>query len=455
MKKYLISCLICVLSLPMLLCGCNSGEPLKDSPTTTAKTVVYGSALTYDDYVYYANSFVPYDTLKKGDNENATNQAMKRIKLDAYGKISQDDQNLPTNVEKVIGKIAASEHSFMYSSGEYIYFASPSTHLDSSLSTLFNCNSYFRVKTDGTGLKEFYTSSIAVTQQTVLKIANGDEYLILVDGENENKLVKIKLGSNIGKAETLVSGFSSAVFAKNYMNENDKFAYYLTELSEAEQTAGKTGSYLNKINLLTGEKTEKININQTRSITLKQVYDGKLFFVISEPTGETTLNPVFVELNNSSAFAYTPITAPLKSDATYSDYAIIKDQNGKYHYILSVNSKTYCLPENDKDMSQYLIYENGTMLFAYADYVYYKTDDGIYRANIRDFSDKHQISSLSSIKTETVAFDGHYIYYYAQNEYSSETYYLHRSQADLNVSNYELLSTLLDEDKPSDEETNE
>ena len=202
------------------------------------------------------------------------------------------------------------------------------------------------------------------------------------------------------------------------------------------------------------EKTEKINENQTSEITLKEVYNGNLYFVFAEKNQQVNMNSVFAKLNNTSAFSFEELTAPLSNITSYTDFRIVLDEANHLHYVLTVNSKTYCLPENDKNMANYLLMENATILFAYGDYIYYTTTEGIYRISVRDFSDNTQISELTSLKTDTISFDGKYIYYYANDDYSSETYYMFRSRVDI-PTNHELLSVLLDEDMPTEENEEE
>ena len=64
-----------------------------------------------------------------------------------------------------------------------------------------------------------------------------------------------------------------------------------------------------------------------------------------------------------------------------------------------------------------------------------------------------KITDLTNFKNEGIAFDGTYIYFYAQlAEQSSSTYYMHRADVTVGEGNHdpkiELLSKVLEEDIP-------
>lgn len=449
--KFLMAFAICVLSLPLILSGCGVA-PLATAPTESSTTKVYGSALVYNNYIYFANAFASSSSLTQGENDfgSVDNSAIYRIAT-TDGKITTNEETtMPENLEKAVSKIAGSEYSFMYSSGNYIYFASPSTHFNDSRSTVFTYNAYIRINTDGTGYTEFYASTSTITQQTVLTI-NNEEYLILVDG---TKLVKIKLGSTISNAVVLAEDFTSVVFADKFMATGDEFAYYLTDISEEDTNLGKSGDYLNKVDIVTGDKTEKINSNQIREITLKQVYNGKLYFIITELVGTTALNPKFASLGTS--FTYTAITTPIADTSIITGFTVVlgEDNNEYYVFTNSDSAKTYVLTSGETDFaSNVLVEKEINILFSFNDYLYYSVaDTGIYRISVRDKVEQ-QISDKTTFKTEGISFDGKYIYYFATNtDNTTGTYYMHRSKVDIGSANSQLLSLVLEDDEPADEE---
>ena len=292
MKKFMLSLCVCMISAVFMFSGC--GMQLENAPENTSNMKVYGDALVYNDYVYFANAFKSNSSIEAGQNNlgNVSTHSLNRVAL-VNGKVEyEEDKTVANGIEQVVSKMAGFENSLMYSVDNYIFFASPNTHKNNQNENKFDYNSYFRVNTDGTGLKEFYTSSMAVTQQAFLNI-DGRDYLFLVDQnikgeETTSKLVRIEIGKTISKPSVVVENFDSIVFTENYNSENDIYAYYTTGLDEAESANGSSGTYINKVNILTGDHA-KINpatyLNKT--VSLKSVINGKLYFTMNESNGLT------------------------------------------------------------------------------------------------------------------------------------------------------------------------
>ena len=174
MKKHLLSFMACALALPVLVVGCGAA-PLANAPTQSPSSAIVGSALGYDNYIYFANAFQSSSEMEDGYDK--ANTGIYRIALDENKKIEKDEEtSLAKGQEKVIAKVVGSEYTFMYGSGNFIYFAAPSAQINPEThgEHFYTYNEYFRVKTDGTGLTKFYTSSSSITQQTVLKIGGAE-----------------------------------------------------------------------------------------------------------------------------------------------------------------------------------------------------------------------------------------------------------------------------------------
>ena len=452
MKKYLLSLLVCILAIPAFLCGCTAA-PLANAPQTSANSKVVGSALGYENYIYFANAFQSSSEMEEGYDQD--NTAIYRI-INGETIATDEETGLPTGQEKVLAKVVGSEYTFMYSSGQYIYFASPSTEINPAThgEHFYTYNQYFRVNTDGTGLTKFYSTSSVVTQQTVLNI-EGIEYLVLVDN---SKLIQIKLGKTISQPVTLAEDFTSVIFAQNYMAEGDKIAYYLTNLPE-EGYIGQSGSLLYGVDITTGnslltdedQEPKAINDSQSRTMTLKKVFNGNLYFTIKPLAGTTEQDEVYATLCKN--FNYTTIS---NTTAEITTFDVIKDENGYIHHIFVTANGTFSSPADKKEFTNYQIINQGiTFLFTSGDYIYYtytEDKDGIYRISVQNETEEI-ITDLKDIKTTNITFDGKYIYFYALNtDNTSGTYYMHRARADRNVANAELLSVVLDEDKPAVDE---
>lgn len=463
MKKYLLSFLICILALPLLLAGCTPA-PLLNSPTETANFKTIGSALKYDDYIYFANAFQSSSAMEEGYDAN--NTAIKRIAVDANNTINLDeDTSLPTGHENVIAKVVGSEYTFMYSSGKYIYFAAPSQEINPAThgEHFYTYNQYFRIATDGTGLTKFYTSNNSITQQTVLKI-DGKEYLVIVNG---TELVKIELGNTISKPVVLAKDFASVVFADAYTHEGDQIAYYTTALPENNEYLGQTGNLLYGVDIVTGESILKdennepkaLNTTKVRTITLKQIKNGHLFFTVKEQVAGTELDEKYVVLTSVDGFTYKEIQTGL---ATITGFDVLWGENEKEYYVFTDSTAgTYGLESGNTNVADgKLLDEEIKILFTSGDYIYFVYADtetapqGMYRIAVRGTNPQVEIiNSVTDFKDTNITFDGTYIYFFALNtDNTTGTYYMHRSRVDINQANIELLSTLLDDDQPTETE---
>ena len=463
MKKYLLSFLICILALPLFLVGC-SPAPLTNSPNQTANFKTIGSALKYDNYIYFANAFQSASEMEGG--YDAQNTAIKRISVDENNTITLDEEtSLPTGQEQVIAKVVGSEYTFMYSSGEYIYFAAPSQEINPAThgEHFYTYNQYFRIKTDGTGLTKFYTSNSSITQQTILKV-DGKEYLVLVNG---TELVKIELGKTISKPVVLAKDFASVVFASSYEKDGDQVAYYTTTLPDGNEYIGQTGNLLYGVDIATGEsiltdeddEPKAINTTKVRTITLKQVKNGHLFFTIKEQVSGTELDESYVVLTSIDGFTYTQIQSGLGS---ITGFDVLWGENDKEYYVFTDSTAgTYAIESGNTNLASGKLFDAEIkILFTSGDYVYFvynNTDDnanGMHRIAVRGTNPQVEIiNSVSDFKDTSITFDGTYVYFFALNaDNTTGTYYMHRSRVDTNQANVELLSTLLDDDKPQTEE---
>lgn len=454
MKKYVMGFLVCLITCVMVLSSCGYSQ-LTNSPTTTSNMQVLGNTLVYDEYIYFANAYKDSATLSGTQNNtgNVGIESLYRVKTTKGAITYNTETNLPENVEKVLSKVVGSNNSFIYSIGEYIYFASPSTHKDINSNDTFTLNSYFRVKTDGTGLKEFYTSSTSITNQTILKIGN-DYYLIMVDGTN---LIKFKLGENIGAKTILASDFASAIFAKTFNTENDKFAYYTVQTKQGETV---TGTYLKKVDIVTGEQTQINEPGQNdKTITLQSVFDGKLYFKMNESDSKN-----YYFKYETGTFSTRIAISPPVDNIEITSFNVLNQISSTTeeittYYLYSTASKTFCLQSGNTsiDSSFDLINKASTILFTSGDYVYYSVaSTGIYRISILDKIEQ-QISDNTNFLETKISFDGRYVYFYALNtDNTTGMYYMHRADtnnAELGQScSVQLLGQLQTTDQPADED---
>lgn len=455
MKKTILTLLTCLMMSILVFSGC--AQPLSSSPSTMNNVIIMGDVISDSEYIYFSNAFKSYTELNNSNIGDIQNEALYRIKL-KDGKIETNEEtSLPENVELVVSKIVGSECSFLYSIGKYIYFASPNVHKDIDAEFKFELTTYFRVQTDGTGLSEIYTSKNQISKQSILNIEN-KTYLVFKDGKS---LIKIELGEGVkSTAITLASDINDSVFAKKYNTSKDRFAYYTTDISERQKSFGRSGTYLFRVDIVSGES---LHINSDccidKTITFLSVTDGCLYFKMNK---ENSMNYYYAyEAGNFST--RIEISAPIDSYEITQFFAL-RSENNKTYYIYSISTdnvkKVYSMRKGNKDFSQKNLLIDGEVkiLFTSGDYVYYASENenkGIYRISVVD-KEVQMISNLENFKITNISFDGLYLYFYAQNESNTTgTYYMHRAdvrKAELGLPcDVELLGVLDKEDLPNDE----
>lgn len=457
-KKLILTFVTCLIVSVMLVSGCV--QPLKTAPTTTSNIEKMGDVLVYDDYIYFANAFKSYTALKKDDNNTGrvTNEALYRVKLNDKAIEYDEEANMPKNVELVVSKVAGSEHSFLYSIGKYIFFASPNAHKDKSSADKFELTSYYRINTDGTGLKEFYITKQEVSQQAILNIDN-KYYLIFVEGTS---LIKIEIGEKIGSPVVLASKITEAVFAEKYTTFTDRYAYYTTAIEDSLKNQGINGIYLNKVDIVSGTVTE-LNKNYYANKTIKPVCVtfGNFYFTMNAEDSKTYY---YSYTNGDLQSNASQITLPI-DNITISDFSVIKSINNDIYHIFKISTdntkKTYCLKSGDKDFEQNLLIDNDVVfLFTNRDYLYYAIEkQGIYRISVLD-KEPQTVVLNQDFKTSNMGFDGKYVYFYAISENNQTgTYYLHRTNirsAEIGTeASVELIGFLDEKDMPSEDEGDE
>ena len=157
MKKLLSILAVLVLGVCFLFSGCSPKleMPQGDVSSNGGHVVVVG------DYVYYSNTFVDYSSLSGNDNKEGTTKhnALYRVKTDEFGYTTKNEEGTIQDIEKVYSKITGFNNSNMFVNGNYLYFTSPNIHKENKTGKdKFDLTTLFRVKLDGTGLKEILTT---------------------------------------------------------------------------------------------------------------------------------------------------------------------------------------------------------------------------------------------------------------------------------------------------------
>ena len=442
MKKIIafLSLVMCA----MFITGCS---PRLVAPTGEVNMIKASEVLVYEDYIYYGGKYTSNSSMVDGDNKNADLDAMYRVKL-VDGEIEYDEDGNVKNVEKVVSKVVGTENAFVRAYGDLIVFGSPNTHKTEQSKTAFDRTTYFKMNSNGKGLKELYTTNSAVKQQSLFAI-DDNLYIVCYDGEN---IVKIDV--NAGTHKILAENVTSVAFASEYKTEFDKDVYFTVEREqESELYAEVTGTILNKVNVVSEESSELRKI-AFETLSLKAQKDGYIFYTRSADEG------TFYYANNFETGTFegneVKLTADVLSDTNITNFTPLGvDEEGEMLPIVFTYASKLAFSEFGSLAVQELLASSPTILFADGEYVYYLTSDGLYRVSYKD-KQPQLISEKTDIKTN-VSFDGKYVYFYAKNEDNTTgNYYMYRADVTYAENNNgvkeELLSKLHEDDIKESEE---
>lgn len=440
MKKIFALLGVFLLSFCFVLVGCGS---LGSMPDSNAIIVGNGGFVAQKgEYIYFANAYTSYSSLSTIDNRKGkvVEYALCRIKAkDIQTKELEFDQDgYAKNVETVVSKVVGFENSNFYIVGDFLYFASPNIHKNSSNENMFDLISIFRVKLDGSGLKELYTTQNATNGDFAIYNINEKNYLITVEG---NYIYKQELtNKGLSNKTQLCDDVESTILVDEIKFESDTKLYYTASRSAEDTEIGLTGNLLKYVDLKTGK------------VELVSNVIGETIKIISRANGA-----MFYSKKNLTEDAYYWIKDFSTPDRKVTNWTGITN-----FFFMGKDSLNQTLPmvynyQNKlvmQDISslevEVLVDENVTPIMTEGDYVYYTNSNGFYRISYKD-KVATQICEVKDFQNR-YDFDGRYLYYFAKTENNTtETKYLYRLDTYLleqqNSVNPQLISKVLEKDK--------
>ncbi|MCI7003509.1 MAG: hypothetical protein MR904_04110 [Clostridia bacterium] len=463
MKKFTFAVLTILVSFCFILSGCSK------APLTMPQNcnVVYsngGFVVGVDNYLYFGNAYKAYSDLKeKSDNEGegVKDKALNlnRVELNNDDKKSLKlDEDEKANYENVISKIAGYDTSNMFVVGENLYFTSPNVHKNASKDKdkyntyEFNLNTLFKIKLDGSGLKEIYT-----TEKDGSKFClTGGEKPTLLIYDNE-KIMQVKCYEGATKTETLAEKVKSTVFP--YENGVDFVDVYFT--ADREEDDQLTGDLVKKLNIKTGEITAVNNMAAYKETITLISYNGERLFYTRTGGAEnrkglfsndfSTGSSEQKQRYDTSSFSATSKIYLIKAEEYSTEDIFVFEYNNKI-YIQKVSA------DNDAASKQ-ITTDKSTIAFVDGTYVYYTTENGIYRVSVLGDNTVTQISDNKDFQSGALDFDGRYVYFYAKAENdTTSTKYLYRADtftAEAGSIKTECIAELLKADTKQEEKTTE
>ena len=279
MKKFTTLLFIMLVSCCFVISGC-SGATLSMPQNYNTVTSNGGFVVGVGNYLYFANAFKAYSTLttaSDNDGDAVAQHSIKRVEVeDNAQKALVLDEDDAIKFENVLNKIAGYETSNMFVVGEYLYFTSPNIHKNDSKDAEkyntyeFELSTLFRIKLDGSGFKEIFTTETSSAQ---FYLTGGENQTLLVF--DDSKLMRLDCYSNSTKLETLIEDVDSVALPYNQQLEV-KNLYYTTA---REEGGNFTGNILNVINLETKETAAVSGYaNDKETITLVAYTGERLFY---------------------------------------------------------------------------------------------------------------------------------------------------------------------------------
>jgi len=308
-----------------------------------------------------------------------------------------------------------------------LYFTTPNVHKNDSKEDdqygkyQLELTTLFRIKLDGTGLKELYTTKTATALIYLAKL-DGKQNVLIFD---DSKLLRINVSNNSVAVQNLVDeGVVSVVFPNKAEAELTNI-YFTKNRAEGDTF---TGNKLARYNFSTNAQEDVSGYSNNGETTTLVSYDGNVLFYTRTGKGQDALYS-----NDFSAGAGSEVLHKYHIEGiSTTSYVTIIDGNGEY----DINAFVYEYGDNIylQDMGAHadnpddrIVSEKADIVFVDGTYVYYTTENGIFRISALT-KQTEQITDTQGFEAGKVDFDGEYVYYFAKPEnVKSETKYLYRA----------------------------
>lgn len=445
MKKFTTLLFMLLISFCFVLSGCG-GANLKLPQELSRVYSNGGFVVSAGNYMYFANAYKDNTTLTDGSQNKGSSVAqysLKRIELNTENKwfniVKDEEENI--NYENVVNKIAGYQVSNMFVVNEYLYFTTPNVHKNDQNNYELNLSTLFRIKLNGSDMKELYTTKAPTAEIYLASTSEGKKILIYDD----EKIGEI----NVGAKETGVNFFVENVKSVVFPKQEEQEVTYVYYTSDREDKDVFSGNILNKVNVVSGDTEEVAKVAGQTIKLIAQDYD-RLFYIITKSNNESlglfsndvadfdsqTLHLTATEgIVDGGDLLYIKCT---DNDYDFEDCFVFMYKDNLYLQLLSSTFDSQAIK---------LTEETTTIQFASGSYVYYSTTSGIYRYSVLS-KQEQPISNKTNINGTTMDFDGRWVYFFAKGDnQETETEYLYRADtqsAEDMVT--ELIGELLEED---------
>lgn len=439
MKKFIsIALVFCLAMTAFLFVGCaknpNTNIKLDGGPELNELVTGNGSfQVRKGDYVYFASGYVSKSDLGTGGLTNelgkVTNGALYRAKVELKKTLIKEENKTEgeksepkyqeeyvlTDVQLLCSKLVGFENSGIYIFGNKIYFGTPSTIKNSEGTVMYKLLTFYSVDLNGENLTELYqTQSFENGKYSFISI-NGNLYLMIFDG---SQILRVDMNGN---SKVLATDVVSAVLPKSEVivdnsytaTENEKYVYYTIKNSENTETIDY-GNVLNKVNIVSGEKTELFK-QRYITITLSEFVNNKLNYKRNVMRSE--MSPSSETYLFTNDFSKTNFEESEKQIANQSAIAnMIEYKEQELDGYVYVNGEKLYYRSKDGLIVKQLSTSASSVLFVQGKYVYYVSSSALYRVDVtKDKPSGEKLSDSSTINTTYITIDSNFVYFYVKD----------------------------------------
>lgn len=441
MKKFIsIALVFCLAMTAFLFVGCaknpNTNIKLDGGPELNELVTGNGSfQVRKGDYVYFASGYVSKSDLGTGGLTNelgeVTNGALYRAKVElkktlikgenkTEGEESEpkyQEEYVLTDVQLLCSKLVGFENSGIYIFGNKIYFGTPSTIKNKQGQVMYKLLTFYSVDLNGENLTELYqTQSFENGKYSFISI-NGNLYLMIFDG---SQILRVDMNGN---SKVLATDVVSAVLPKSEVivdnsytaTENEKYVYYTIKNSENTETIDY-GNVLNKVNIVSGEKTELFK-QRYITITLSEFVNNKLNYKRNVMRSEMSpSSETYLFTNDFSKTTFEESEKQIANQSAITNMVEYKYEAEELNGYTYVNGGKLYYRSSDGLTVKTLSTSASSVLFVQGKYVYYVSSSALYRVDVtKDKPSGEKLSDSSTINTTYITIDSNFVYFYVKD----------------------------------------
>lgn len=452
MKKFikiLLCFTLCVVSLGFVACG--KTAKLSMPATNEAVSSNGGVAVKKGNYVYFANGYYSLDNVTKDNRKQSyENAGLYMAVLTEDGNFTRNEAKEISNAQRLSAKLAGFEASQLYVHRDYLYFVSYNTEVTRNGALKKDNLILYRIKLDGTNLKEVYSSSNSykdgegkITLEFNYFEKDNDLFVLVKNG---NSLYRVVCNNDsIGGVSTVSSNILSYAFDKSGTLGN----IYFTTKSDDVYTVNRYNVYNNKI------ETKKECDSADKIDSLFEVKFERLYAYVTFDGSASYLYSI--SLQDFENFGITEASMKKLTATNYSNVYLL----GNYlDGILVKDNAGYKLIDAQNPLESMKNVDNlpsdVTIMTIQGGYVYYYKDKQISRWNYTKDENNNECQPEAIVEeTNTIAnyaYDivDNYIYYFVTINTNN---YLFRANVGISENNTsEIVGNYLSSDAPKVEE---